>query len=174
MPLSLPTAIHICPVGAVAFGREAAARRRGRFFGIGATSRIPGYFLSYALRSGKMTLGVATVKVNLVAAEPEIARVPVMIDSSKWSVLEAGLKCLQGKGVVNSISLKEGPEDFLAKARVVKRFGAGAGSGFGLGFVGSGSAFAGPPPVPPAVIAPRSRAAETLAARKKPSTHLTE
>ena len=51
--------------------------------------------------------------LNLVAAEPDIARVPVMIDSSKWSVIEAGLKCLQGKGVVNSISLKEGEEAFL-------------------------------------------------------------
>jgi 5-methyltetrahydrofolate--homocysteine methyltransferase len=61
--------------------------------------------------------------LNLVAAEPEIARVPIMIDSSKWSVIEAGLKCVQGKGVVNSISLKEGEEDFLAKARHVHRFG---------------------------------------------------
>ena len=50
--------------------------------------------------------------LNLVASEPDIARVPVMIDSSKWSVIEAGLKCLQGKGIVNSISLKEGEEKF--------------------------------------------------------------
>src|SRR5512141_690897 len=62
--------------------------------------------------------------LNLVASEPEIARVPVMVDSSKWSVIEAGLKCLQGKGTVNSISLKEGEDDFLAKAHTVRRYGA--------------------------------------------------
>ena len=66
-----------------------------------------------------------TTFLNLLATEPEVARIPFMIDSSKWSVLEAGLRCVQGKGVVNSLSLKEGPEDFLAKARVVKRYGAG-------------------------------------------------
>ena len=65
-----------------------------------------------------------TTFLNLIATEPDIARVPVMVDSSKWEVLEAGLKCLQGKGVVNSISLKEGEEDFLQKARRVKRYGA--------------------------------------------------
>src|SRR5207302_2459072 len=54
--------------------------------------------------------------LNLVAAEPDIARVPVMIDSSKWSVIEAGLKCVQGKAVVNSISLKEGEAEFLRQA----------------------------------------------------------
>jgi 5-methyltetrahydrofolate--homocysteine methyltransferase len=64
--------------------------------------------------------------LNLVAAEPDIARVPVMIDSSKWSVIEAGLKCVQGKAVVNSISLKEGEEVFLAHARKVRRYGAAA------------------------------------------------
>ncbi len=62
--------------------------------------------------------------LNLIAAEPDIARVPVMVDSSKWSVLEAGLKCLQGKGVVNSISLKEGENAFLRQARLVRRYGA--------------------------------------------------
>ena len=62
--------------------------------------------------------------LNLVAAEPDIARVPVMVDSSKWSVMLAGLKCLQGKGVVNSISLKEGEETFLRQAREIRRFGA--------------------------------------------------
>ncbi len=62
--------------------------------------------------------------LNLVAAEPDIARVPVMIDSSKWSVIEAGLKCVQGKGVVNSISLKEGEEAFIAHARKVHSYGA--------------------------------------------------
>jgi 5-methyltetrahydrofolate--homocysteine methyltransferase len=67
-----------------------------------------------------------TTLLNLIATEPEIAKVPVMVDSSKWDVLEAGLKCLQGKGVVNSISLKEGEEDFLAKARRIKRYGAAA------------------------------------------------
>ncbi|HVU49443.1 MAG TPA: methionine synthase [Polyangia bacterium] len=63
--------------------------------------------------------------LNLIATEPDIARIPVMIDSSKWSVIEAGLKCVQGKAVVNSISLKEGEEEFLAKARTIKRYGAG-------------------------------------------------
>src|SRR5512132_2909126 len=62
--------------------------------------------------------------LNLVATEPDIARVPVMIDSSKWSVIEAGLKCVQGKGVVNSISLKEGDDAFLEKARIARRNGA--------------------------------------------------
>src|SRR5205085_5859170 len=66
-----------------------------------------------------------TTFLNLVATEPEIARVPIMVDSSKWSVLEAGLKCIQGKGIVNSISLKEGEEAFLAQARRIKRYGAG-------------------------------------------------
>ena len=62
--------------------------------------------------------------LNLIASEPEIARVPVMIDSSKWSVLEAGLKCVQGKGAVNSISLKEGEGRFLEQARKVRQYGA--------------------------------------------------
>ena len=62
--------------------------------------------------------------LNYIATEPEIARVPVMVDSSKWSVIEAGLKCVQGKAVVNSISLKEGEADFLNKARTVRRYGA--------------------------------------------------
>jgi 5-methyltetrahydrofolate--homocysteine methyltransferase len=62
--------------------------------------------------------------LNLIATEPEVARIPVMVDSSKWSVLEAGLKCLQGKGVCNSISLKEGEEAFLEKARKVREYGA--------------------------------------------------
>jgi 5-methyltetrahydrofolate--homocysteine methyltransferase len=62
--------------------------------------------------------------LNYIATEPEIARVPVMVDSSKWSVIEAGLKCVQGKAVVNSISLKEGEADFLQKARTIRRYGA--------------------------------------------------
>ncbi len=62
--------------------------------------------------------------LNLLAAEPDVARVPVMIDSSKWSILEAGLKCVQGKSIVNSISLKEGEEKFLRQARLVRRYGA--------------------------------------------------
>ncbi len=66
-----------------------------------------------------------TTFLNYIATEPEIARVPVMVDSSRWSVLEAGLKCVQGKGVVNSISLKEGEEPFLAQARRIRDFGAG-------------------------------------------------
>ena len=64
--------------------------------------------------------------LNLVMAEPDIARVPVMIDSSKWSVIEAGLKCVQGKAVVNSISLKEGEEAFLEQAEKIKKYGAAA------------------------------------------------
>ncbi|MEZ4355137.1 MAG: methionine synthase [Myxococcota bacterium] len=63
--------------------------------------------------------------LNLIASEPEVARIPIVIDSSKWSVIEAGLRCVQGKGVVNSISLKEGEADFLAKAKLVRRYGAG-------------------------------------------------
>jgi 5-methyltetrahydrofolate--homocysteine methyltransferase len=64
--------------------------------------------------------------LNLIASEPEIARVPIMIDSSKWEVIEAGLKCIQGKGIVNSISLKEGVESFKQQARLVRRYGAAA------------------------------------------------
>jgi 5-methyltetrahydrofolate--homocysteine methyltransferase len=66
-----------------------------------------------------------TTFLNLVASEPDIARVPVMIDSSKWSVIEAGLRCVQGKGIVNSLSLKEGEESFREHARLVRRYGAG-------------------------------------------------
>jgi 5-methyltetrahydrofolate--homocysteine methyltransferase len=62
--------------------------------------------------------------LNLVASEPEISKVPIMIDSSKWSVIEAGLKCVQGKAIVNSISLKEGEEKFLEQAKLLKRYGA--------------------------------------------------
>ena len=62
--------------------------------------------------------------LHLIAGEPDIARVPIMIDSSKWSVIEAGLKCVQGKAIVNSISLKEGEDDFRSQARAVRRYGA--------------------------------------------------
>ncbi len=62
--------------------------------------------------------------LHLIGSEPDISRIPIMIDSSKWSVIEAGLKCLQGKGVVNSISLKAGEEEFLRQARLVRRYGA--------------------------------------------------
>ncbi len=62
--------------------------------------------------------------LNMIAVEPEIARVPVMVDSSRWETILAGLKCVQGKGVVNSISLKEGEADFLDKARAIKTYGA--------------------------------------------------
>ena len=62
--------------------------------------------------------------LNLIASEPDIARVPVMIDSSKWSVIEAGLKCLQGKGIINSISLKEGEQKFIEQANTIKKYGA--------------------------------------------------
>ncbi|HEX6700333.1 MAG TPA: methionine synthase [Gaiellaceae bacterium] len=66
-----------------------------------------------------------TTFLNLIGTEPEVARLPIMVDSSRFSVLEAGLKCLQGKGVVNSISLKEGEEPFLEQARTIRRYGAG-------------------------------------------------
>ncbi|AXE35284.1 methionine synthase [Chromobacterium phragmitis] len=62
--------------------------------------------------------------LNLIASEPDIARVPIMIDSSKWEVIEAGLKCIQGKGIVNSISMKEGKEKFVEQARLIRRYGA--------------------------------------------------
>src|SRR6187431_1041281 len=64
--------------------------------------------------------------LNLIASEPDIARVPVMIDSSKWEVIEAGLKCVQGKAVVNSISMKEGEAEFVRQAKLVRRYGAAA------------------------------------------------
>ena len=66
-----------------------------------------------------------TTFLNLIATEPEVARIPVMIDSSRWSVLQAGLKCIQGKGIVNSISLKEGEGPFLEQARHIRDHGAG-------------------------------------------------
>jgi len=66
-----------------------------------------------------------TTFLNVIATEPEVARIPIMVDSSRWSALEAGLKCIQGKGVVNSISLKEGEELFLEQARTIRRYGAG-------------------------------------------------
>jgi 5-methyltetrahydrofolate--homocysteine methyltransferase len=64
--------------------------------------------------------------LNLIASEPDIAKVPVMLDSSKWDIIEAGLKCIQGKGIVNSISLKEGEEKFIHQARLIRRYGAAA------------------------------------------------
>src|SRR5690349_19858358 len=74
---------------------------------------------------GMLDSKAAMVKfLNLMASEPEISRVPVMIDSSKWEVIEAGLKCLQGKGIVNSISLKSGEEEFVRQAKLVRRYGA--------------------------------------------------
>jgi N-acetyl-gamma-glutamylphosphate reductase len=60
--------------------------------------------------------------LNLIASEPDIARVPIMIDSSKWSVIEAGLRCIQGKGIVNSISMKEGVDAFKEQALLIKRY----------------------------------------------------
>lgn len=67
-----------------------------------------------------------TTFCNLIAAEPDIAKVPIMLDSSKWEVIEAGLKCIQGKAIVNSISLKEGEEEFIRQAKLVKKYGAAA------------------------------------------------
>jgi len=81
--------------------------------------------LDVNMDEGLLDSEAAMVKfLRLIAAEPDIARIPVMVDSSKWSVIEAGLKCLQGKGIVNSISLKEGEEKFLDEARKVLRYGA--------------------------------------------------
>ncbi|MHB8679157.1 MAG: methionine synthase [Rudaea sp.] len=81
--------------------------------------------LDVNMDEGLLDAEAAMVKfLNLIAAEPDIARIPVMVDSSKWSVIEAGLKCLQGKGVVNSISLKEGEGPFLEQAGKVLRYGA--------------------------------------------------
>jgi 5-methyltetrahydrofolate--homocysteine methyltransferase len=81
--------------------------------------------LDVNMDEGLLDSEAAMVKfLRLIAAEPDIARIPVMVDSSKWSVIEAGLKCLQGKGVVNSISLKEGEEEFLEHARKILRYGA--------------------------------------------------
>ena len=62
--------------------------------------------------------------LKLIASEPDISRVPIMIDSSKWEVIEAGLKCIQGKGIVNSISMKEGEAKFLEQAKLARRYGA--------------------------------------------------
>ncbi len=75
--------------------------------------------------AGMLDAKTAMVRfLNLIAAEPDISRVPIMVDSSRWEVIEAGLECIQGKGVVNSISLKEGEADFLEKARTIRRYGA--------------------------------------------------
>jgi len=74
-----------------------------------------------AMLDGKVAM---TTFLNLIASEPDISRVPVMIDSSKWDIIEAGLKCIQGKGVVNSISLKEGKDAFVHHARLLRRYGA--------------------------------------------------
>ena len=76
-----------------------------------------------ALVEGEATM---TKFLNLIAAEPDICRVPIMLDSSKWSVLEAGLRCIQGKGIVNSISLKDGEAEFLRRAKLLRRYGAAA------------------------------------------------
>src|SRR6188474_2938611 len=76
---------------------------------------------------GMIDSEAAMVKfLNLMASEPEISRVPVMVDSSKWNVIEAGLKCLQGKGIVNSISMKSGVDEFVRQAKLVRRYGAAA------------------------------------------------
>lgn len=81
--------------------------------------------LDVNMDEGMLDGKAAMVKfLSLIAAEPDIARIPIMIDSSKWEIIEAGLKCIQGKGVVNSISLKEGEEAFIDHARKIKRYGA--------------------------------------------------
>ncbi|GAB4197668.1 MAG: methionine synthase [Thermoflexibacter sp.] len=81
--------------------------------------------LDVNMDEGMLDSEAAMVKfLNLIASEPDICKVPIMIDSSKWSVIEAGLKCIQGKGIVNSISLKEGEEKFIHQARLIRRYGA--------------------------------------------------
>lgn len=81
--------------------------------------------LDVNMDEGMIDSKAAMVKfLNLIASEPELARVPVMIDSSKWEVIEAGLKCLQGKGIVNSISLKAGEEEFIRQAKLIRKYGA--------------------------------------------------
>ncbi|MEQ8240355.1 MAG: dihydropteroate synthase, partial [Cyclobacteriaceae bacterium] len=81
--------------------------------------------LDVNMDEGMLDGKAAMVKfLNLIAAEPEIARIPVMIDSSKWEIIEAGLQCIQGKGVVNSISLKEGEQPFKEQAKKIKMYGA--------------------------------------------------
>jgi 5-methyltetrahydrofolate--homocysteine methyltransferase len=81
--------------------------------------------IDVCMDEGMIDGGAAMTRfLNLVSSEPDIAKVPVMVDSSKWDVIEAGLKCLQGKGIVNSISLKEGEEKFLHQAELVRRYGA--------------------------------------------------
>ena len=88
---------------------------------IGGGAQIIDVNMDDGLLDGEQAM---TTFLRLIASEPEIARVPIMIDSSKWSVIEAGLKCVQGKAIVNSISLKEGEEPFLAQARAIRRYGA--------------------------------------------------
>lgn len=81
--------------------------------------------LDVCMDEGMLDGEAAMVKfLNLIASEPEISRIPIMIDSSKWSIILAGLKCVQGKGIVNSISLKNGDEEFIQQAKTIKKFGA--------------------------------------------------
>ncbi len=81
--------------------------------------------LDVCMDEGMLDGEFAMVKfLNLIASEPEISRIPIMIDSSKWKIIVAGLKCVQGKGIVNSISLKNGEEEFISQAKTVKKFGA--------------------------------------------------
>jgi len=92
-----------------------------------AKSQVEGgaQIIDINMDEGMLDSEAAMVKfLNLIAAEPDIAKVPMMIDSSKWSVIEAGLKCVQGKSIVNSISLKEGEEKFIHQARLIRRYGA--------------------------------------------------
>src|SRR6478736_3711606 len=92
---------------------------------VGERTNVTGSAKFRKLVEGMLDSEAAMVTfLNLLAAEPDISRVPTMIDSSKWSVIEAGLKCVQGKSVVNSISLKEGEEPFLEHAKKVHRYGA--------------------------------------------------
>ena len=90
---------------------------------VGSGAQIIDVNMDEAMLDGE----AAMVKfLNLIASEPDIARVPVMIDSSKWSIIEAGLKCVQGKSIVNSISMKEGEAEFIERARLCRRYGAAA------------------------------------------------
>src|SRR4029079_14358508 len=112
--------------GSRKFARLIEADQEDEAVGIAREQVDNGARLSGVNRDEAMLDGVAAMTrfLRRIAAEPDIAAVPVMVDSSKWSVIEARLQQLQGKGVVNSISLKEGEEEFLRQARLCRRYGA--------------------------------------------------
>jgi len=152
-PRSLPTPSHQMSLSGLEPATISSEGGQGRFVNIGERTNVTGsakfkrlildgdyeagldiarqqvengaQIIDVNMDEGMLDSEAAMTKfLNLIASEPDISRVPVMVDSSKWSVLEAGLKCLQGKGVVNSISLKEGEEPFIAQAKAIRRYGA--------------------------------------------------